>query len=282
MRRAIISGVAIAISAPPIGVFLTLRRMSLMGEAMSHAILPGVALGYLFAGISVTAMTIGGFLIGFAVAVLASLTAHITPIKEEATFASFHLIAFALGIILLSLQHSPEDLLHILFGSILTLNNMALFILISAAIITICGLLILFRPLVIDSIDTEFLYLVEGRSSHFTYIFFLGLLLINLVSGFHALGTLMTVGIMVLPAVSAQFWKKDLFGMIIFSILIGIISVYSGLILSYHLDLPAGPAITLIAGMICISSILLGKQGGIIWQLMPSSRGGKLSQKDSE
>ena len=98
MRRALVASLALSLSAAPLGVFLTLRRMSLMGDALSHAILPGVALGYLVAGLSLSAMAIGGLLAGMLVAGLAGLVSRVTTLKEDASLAAIYLVALALGI----------------------------------------------------------------------------------------------------------------------------------------------------------------------------------------
>src|SRR3954453_14762285 len=123
MRRALVGTLALAIGAGPVGVFLMLRRMSLMGDAMSHAILPGAAIGFLLSGLSLFAMTAGGLIAGFVVAVLAGLGARATGFKEDASLAAFFLLSLALGVTIVSLRGSNVDLLHFLFGSVLALDN---------------------------------------------------------------------------------------------------------------------------------------------------------------
>lgn len=267
MKRALVGGLALSLSAPPVGVFLMLRRMSLVGDAMTHAILPGAALGYLAAGLSVGAMTLGGLLTGLAVALLSGLVARVTTTKEDASFAAFHLIALALGVALVSLRGSNIDLLHILFGSVLALDNTALTLLVGVAIASMFGLALIFRPLVMESVDPDFVRSV-ARKGWLTHILFLSLIVLNLIAGFHALGTLMAVGIMVLPAVTARFWSRDLTGMIASSIIIAMLAIWSGLLVSYHLDLPSGPSIVLMAGLFYVTSIACGWQGGLIWQFL--------------
>ena len=89
MQRALVGCLAVCISSIPVGVFLMLRRMSLMGDAMAHAILPGVAVGYLWAGLSITAMTLGGLIAGLVIAVLTSLVSRFTRLQEDASMAAF-------------------------------------------------------------------------------------------------------------------------------------------------------------------------------------------------
>ncbi|MES1153112.1 MAG: metal ABC transporter permease, partial [Dongia sp.] len=119
MRRALIACIAISLSAGPIGAFMVLRRMSLMGDAMSHAVLPGVALGFLLFGLDLWPMALGGLVASLAVALLAGLVSRLTPLKEDASLAGFYLISLSAGVLIVSLRGSNIDLLHILFGSIL-------------------------------------------------------------------------------------------------------------------------------------------------------------------
>ena len=119
MRRALAGAWALAFAAGPLGVFLVLRRLSLMGDAMAHAILPGVAVGFLTAGLSMTAMTVGGLVTGMAVAVLAGLVSRMTPLREDASFAAFYLVSLGLGVLLVSLKGSNMDLINVLFGTVL-------------------------------------------------------------------------------------------------------------------------------------------------------------------
>ena len=162
LRRALVGCITLSISAAPVGVFLMLRRMSLMGDAMSHAILPGVAVGFLFAGLSVGAMTLGGLVAGCLVAVLSGFVARITVTGEDSSLAAFYLIALSLGVIIISVNGSGIDLLHVLFGSALALNDDALLLLGGIASITIPVLLLLYRPLVLECFDKQFLSAAGG------------------------------------------------------------------------------------------------------------------------
>ncbi|MBS7805703.1 metal ABC transporter permease [Rhizobiales bacterium TNE-4] len=268
MRRALVGASVLALSAAPIGVFLMLRRMSLVGDAMAHAILPGAALGYLVAGLSLGAMTLGGLIAGFAVALLAGLIARITRLREDASLAAFYLMSLALGVTLISARGSNIDLLHVLFGSVLALDDQALILIGGVATVTLVTLAIIIRPLVMESIDPVFLRSVS-RAGAPAHLAFLALAVLNLVGGFQALGTLLAVGLMMLPAIAARFWARTLTGMIAVATLIGIVATYAGLLLSYHLGLASGPTIILVAGVLYLLSIIAGTQGGLLLALLP-------------
>ncbi len=214
MQRALVGIVAIALGGGPVGVFLMLRRMSLTGDAMAHAILPGAAIGYLFAGLSLPAMTIGGLAAGVVVAVAAGLVSRFTALKEDASLAAFYLLSLALGVTIVSLRGSNVDLLHVLFGTVLALDDSTLLLLAAISTVTVMALAILYRPLVLECVDPIFLRSVS-RAGTPTHLAFLGLVVLNLVGGFHALGTLLAVGMMMLPAAAARFWASDITAMMI-------------------------------------------------------------------
>jgi zinc/manganese transport system permease protein len=268
MRRALLGCIAISIGATPIGVFLMLRRMSLTGDAMAHAILPGAAVGFLVSGLSLGAMTIGGLVAGMAVALLSGFVTRVTALKEDASMAAFYLISLAGGVLIVSARGSSVDLLHVLFGTVLALNNDALILLCSITTITWFALALLFRPLVLECADPNFLRSVS-RLSAITHFAFLALVVMNLVAGFQALGTLMSVGLMILPAAAARFWAQGIGAMIGVAVLVAILSSATGLLLSFHFSLPSGPAIILVAGGLYAASVIFGRQGSLMARYLP-------------
>ena len=110
MRHALVACMALALGCGPIGVLLVLRRMSLVGDALSHAVLPGAAVGFLVSGLSLYAMTVGGIVAGLAVALLAGMVTRLTVLREDASFAALYLISLALGVLIVSLRGSSIDL----------------------------------------------------------------------------------------------------------------------------------------------------------------------------
>ncbi|WP_431777835.1 metal ABC transporter permease [Ottowia caeni] len=260
MRRAWAGCLALSLSAAPMGVFLMLRRMSLMGDAVAHGILPGAALGYLFAGLSLGWMTVGGIAAGMLVAVASGWVARSTVLKEDSSLATFYLMSLALGVLIVSTRGNNVDLLHVLFGTVLSLNDEALLLLGGLSTLTMAGLALLYRPLVMECLDPSFLRQVS-RWSPVAHYGFLALLVVNLVAGFHALGTLMSVGMLVLPAAAARFWARQVGAMLWLAVAFALLGCTSGLLISFHADWPSGPSIVLCLGGIYLSSIALGRQG---------------------
>jgi zinc/manganese transport system permease protein len=268
MRRALAAVIALSLGGGPIGVFLMLRRMSLVGDAMAHAILPGAAIGFLLSGLNLFAMTTGGLVAGFAVALLAGLVSRSTGVKEDASLATFYLASLALGVTIVSVKGTNVDLLHVLFGNILAMDDPTLLLVAINATITLLVLAIIYRPLVIESVDPLFLRTVS-RAGAPAHLVFLALIVINLVSGFQALGTLLAVGLMILPAGIARFWSRDITPMICIAVASAIASGYIGLVLSFQTRIPSGPAIILVAAVLYLGSVLFGRVGGVVPQLFP-------------
>lgn len=267
MRRALVACFALALGAGPVGVLLVLRRMSLVGDAMSHAVLPGVAIGFLIGGLSLAAMSIGGFLTGLAIVLVAGVVTRTTILREDASFAGFYVISLAIGVLIVSTGGSSVDLMHLLFGSVLAVDDAALILIAAIASVTLLTLALLYRPLVLELFDPVFLKAVGGRGALY-YTLFLVLIVLNLVAGFQTLGTLMAVGLMILPALAARFWAREVWSMAAVSAGVASLSGYAGLLLSYHVEAPSGPAIVLTAGAIYLLSLLFGRRGSLRRRLL--------------
>lgn len=261
MRRALVACLALALGGAPIGVLLVLRRMSLMGDALAHSVLPGAALGFLAYGLWLPAIGVGGALAGLAVALLAGAASRATGLVEESSLAGFFMIALAAGVLIVSLGGTTVDLSNLLFGSVLAVDDASLILVAGIATVTLAVLALAWRPLIAESFDPEFMAVIGGGRWH---MLFLALVVLNLVAGFQALGTLMVLGLMILPAVSARLWARDIWRMVVVAVGIALVSSYFGLLVSWHLGTPSGPAIVLAAGAAYAFSIFAGPQGGVL------------------
>lgn len=278
MRRALVATLALALSAAPLGVFLTLRRMSLLGDALSHAVLPGVAIGFMVGGLSITAMALGGAAAGLVVAGLAGVISRFTTLKEDASLAAIYLVALALGVTLISRSGSQLDLLHILFGSALGVDTDGLLLVAGVATASLLLLAILYRGLVLEILDPVYMSAHQGRANStgsrfrpgpwFWHQSLLLLAVANLVAGFQTMGTLMAVGMMMLPAVSARLWHDTLPAQLINASAQAALAGFSGLLFSYHFDTPSGPTIIGCAGALYACSLLVSPGGWLprLWR----------------
>lgn len=264
MRRAIVACCALSISMTPIGGFLILRRMSLMGDALSHAILPGLAVGYFFYSASFIVMSICGFISGLIVLILSNWISEKTSFYEDASFAGFYLGFLAFGVILVSLQGSDIDLLNLLFGSILSVNMYILKCIGIISSITVFSVALCYRALVIEMFDSAFLKRNNIKSSRLIQIFFSSVVVLNLIASFQVTGTLMAVGLMILPGLAARCWVQGLINMLLISFCIAFLCSWIGLLIAFYISLPAGPVIILCTSIIFFISVLFGNNEGIV------------------
>jgi zinc/manganese transport system permease protein len=260
MRRALIGSMALAIGCAPVGVLLLLRRMSLFGDALSHAVLPGAAIGFLLGGLTLPWLAGGGLIAGLLVALAASVVARKSRLNEDASFAGFYLLALAIGVLIVSKWGSSVDLIHLLFGSVLAIDDPSLLIVSSVASITLLWLAIEYRGIVLECADSGFIAATSGNGMRF-HIGFMVIAVLNFVAAFQAMGTLMAVGLMMLPAATARLWVERLSMLFAVSWLIALFACIAGLIASYQWDLPSGPAIVLIAGALYCLSLLFAPFG---------------------
>lgn len=269
MRQALVAGLALVLSSVPVGVFLFYRRMSLMGDALQHAILPGVAAAYFLFGLSIPAMALGGLAAGLTVALLAGMISRLSRMKEDGSFAALYLIALALGVLLISLRRNPLDLMHILFGNILGITPDIMWLLVGTTALTLIAIALFYRGMVMEAVDSTFLGVI-GAVPGFYHLLFIALAVINLVAGFQAMGALMALGLMIIPAAAAGFWSRSIDQLIGIALSIGFVAVFAGLLLSYHADWPSGPAIILVAGAFYLYSVLAGRYNSLRARYFPS------------
>lgn len=268
MRRALFGGMALALSAAPLGVFLMLRRLSLIGDAIAHGILPGAAVGFWLFGLSLPAMTLGGLVAGLGMAGLAAWVTRRTGLREDASLAAIYPISLASGVLLLGLAGNRLDLLHLLFGSVLAVDPATLNGMLLVAGTSLLLLALIYRWLLLDSLDPLFLGSVS-RFGPLAYGLFLALVVLNLVIGFQAIGALMVVGLMMLPAAAARFWSRHLPRLLVLAASCAATCVWLGLLLSYYANLPSGPCIVLLAGLAYVLSVLLGPVNGLLRSAPP-------------
>jgi zinc/manganese transport system permease protein len=262
LRRALVACILLASGGAPLGFFMNQRRMALVSDAMSHAIFPGVAIAFLISGFGVWPLTIGGLTAGILIALFSVFLSRYTQIKEDAVFTLLFLLSLTSGIVLLSLKGSNIDLMHMLFGDILAIDRDGLVFIAGVTLLTLVTMAFIYRGLVLDCFDPDFL-MASGRGKMTRQIFFV-LFVVNLVAAFQALGTLMALGLMLLPAIASGFWTRRVNTAIPLSVGIAILSSYAGLLISYYTNTPSGPVVVLLCALVCLASVLLGKRGSFI------------------
>ena len=262
LRRALVGCLAVSTAAPILGVFLVLRRMSLSADVLAHGILPGVAGAFLLAGSSVPALAGGGLLAGLAVAVGAGALSRATGGREDSTLAALYLVALALGVAMVSWRGGAVELTQLLFGSALGVDDAALLLMAGTATLTLGALALAWRPLVLECFDPDFAAAVGARGAWW-HLGFVALVVLNLMAAFQALGTLMAVGLMMLPAIAARHWARGVGGTAYAACGIAAAASVAGLLGSFHGDLPTGPAVVLCAGIAWAVSVVAGPADGL-------------------
>ena len=261
MRRAFVVTTILSASVAPVGAFLVLRRLSLAGEAMAHAITPGVVIGFVTAGLSVMSLLFGGLIAGLGVAVLTAYLARNTILRSDASLASLYLIALAIGIFILSAAGSAVPLKSFLFGSILVVDDASMILVGGVATVTLLTFALILRPLIMSTCDPVF-FESQVKRPWIVDQGFMFLLVLNLLAAFKTLGTLMAVGLMILPATAARYWSGTITAQLGLGFIFSLLSCWLGLTLSYVLpETPSGPAIVLVAGAIFVLSALFGPLG---------------------
>ena len=240
-----------------------LRRMSLTADVLAHGILPGVAAGFLLAGLSLPAMAAGGLLAGLLVALGAGALSRATGGREDASLAALYLVALAAGVALVSWRGGAVELTQLLFGSALGVDDQALLLMAGVATMTLGVLAFAWRPLVLECFDASFAAAVGARGGAW-HMVFLGLVVLNLIAAFQALGTLMAVGLMMLPAIAARHWARGVGGIAYAAVGLAVLASIAGLLLSFHADVPAGPAVVLAAGAAWAASVVAGPVDGLL------------------
>ena len=247
MRAALVACLALALANGAVGTLLVLRRMSFDGDALGHAVMPGAAVGFLYAGPSPAWLSLGGLASGLAVAALAGLIAG-GRARRDSGLVAFYLVALSLGVVLVAWRGSNFDVMCVLFGTVLAIDQPALVQISAVSSVIVLVIAVLYRPLAVGGFDRAFLRAVGTRAPYEAV--FLALVVLTLVASFQAFGTLLAVGPVLLPAAAARCWGLGVAASMALATGFGLAASIAGLLVSYHCNLPSGPAILLAAGLL--------------------------------
>jgi zinc/manganese transport system permease protein len=270
LKTAAAGALALAFGGAPLGTLLIARRMSLMGDALSHGILVGAAAAFLLAGRDPVALTLGALVSALVVTGLSSLLARTRRLPEDAAFAVVYLPALAAGVVLMSRKAGPEALEAMLFGAAGSLDKGGLILAAGAASASLIALALFIRGFVAESVDPGFTR-AEGAGGGL-HLLFMTLVALNLVAGFRAFGALMTVALMMIPAAAARFWARGWAGQAGVAILLSAASSGAGLVLAAVIGVEPGAVMTLCAAALFAVSGLAGANGGLIVTLAGRQR----------
>lgn len=271
MQRGLLSAVLLSLSGGLLGAILVLRRLALMGDALAHSLLPGVALAYLFFGANLMALFVGGLFAGLLTAAGSALLSRLTRIKEDAAFGSLFVIFFAAGIALVSTLRTRVDFMHFLFGNILAVSGPDLLLSLAACVLTLGAFGLFHRSILLETFDPIFHRATGGRGG-LTHVGLLCLTVLNLVAALQAMGIVLALGLFLLPAVTAYLWCDRLSHLLVTSVALAVIGSLLGILVSYHINLASGASIVLTLGVGFFISALVSPRYGMLARLRSDRR----------
>src|SRR5437764_1455234 len=183
MRSALVACMALAVASGPLGTLLLLRRMGLVGDVLSHAVMPGAAVGFALAGSALAVLSIGGLVTGIAVVLLMILGTRFGRQREDASLAAFYFASIGVGVLIVSVRGTNLDLMHVLLGTVLAIDVPALVLVVAIASVIVAVLALVFRPIAIQSFDPAFLRTMGDSDAAYRAVF-LVLVVLDLVAGF--------------------------------------------------------------------------------------------------
>jgi ABC-type Mn2+/Zn2+ transport system permease subunit len=263
MQRALLSCALIGFTNGFLGTFVILRRQALLTDALSHSLLPGLAVAAILVGLSPGGLLFGGLLAALLVALGGQLIARNSRLKDETAVAALYIIAFALGILLLRYARVKVDLVHFLFGNILGVGDGDLLISYGAALLTF-GILVPFqRPVLLTLFDSS-VARATGIRTGWIEAGLLALIVLALVASLQAVGVLLSLGLLILPASTAYLMTDSFNRMLWGSAFLGLLGSVAGLLISFLANIPSGPCIVLVLALFLAAAYLFSPHYGIL------------------
>lgn len=274
MQRGLLSALLLSVSGGLLGCILVLRRLALMGDALSHSLLPGVGLAYWLFGANTLALFAGGLLAGLLTALGSAVISRLTRVKEDAAFGALFILFFGAGVALVSALPSRLNLMDFLFGNILGVSPADLRLAAFSTALTLIAFGLFHRSILLETFDPVFYRATGGRGGR-VHLGLLALVVLNLVAALQAMGVVLALGLFLLPAVTAYLWCDSFRGLLLASVLIAAVCCWAGILLSYHLGLASGASIVICLGALFLLSALFSPHYGILGRLLRIVREGR-------
>jgi iron/zinc/copper transport system permease protein len=259
LQNSLVTAVVIGIVSGAVGCFIILRGMSLMGDAISHAVLPGVAISYIL-GIN---FFVGAIIFGLLSSIIITFIKNNSIIKGDTaigiTFSSF----LALGVILIGVANSSTDLFHILFGNILAVQDIDKWLTIGVSGIVLIVIILFFKELLITSFDPLMAIAIGMKVNFYHYLLMVLLTLVS-VTAMQSVGTILIVAMLITPAATAYLYTNSLRKMIILSSSLGAVSSVLGLFIGYSFNIAVGSSIVITSAIIFAISFLVSPKQNFI------------------
>ncbi|MCO6183692.1 metal ABC transporter permease [Leuconostoc fallax] len=259
LQTALITSILVGIMSGLVGSFIILRGMSLMGDAISHAVLPGVAVAYML-GVN---LLIGASVFGIVAALLIGFVSTHSKLKNDTAIGIVFSSFFALGFILISMAESTTNLHHILFGNVLAVSDSDLITTVIVGALVVLFVVVFFKELLISSFDETFAQSYGLKTQWLHYGLMIVLTLVT-VSALQTVGIILIVAMLITPAATAFLWTNKLKFMLVLSAILSVIASVVGLYLSYTFNWASGPSIVLTASIFFIISFIISPKQGFL------------------
>jgi ABC-type Mn2+/Zn2+ transport system permease subunit len=267
LQKALTTSIMVGIICGVIGCFIILRGMALMGDAISHAVLPGVALSYML-GIN---FFFGAVFTGVLTSLGIGFISQHSRIKNDVSIGIMFTAAFASGIIMITLMKSSTDLYHILFGNVLAVRPSEMWSTLLIGIIVLLSIYAFYKELLVSSFDST-MAAAYGLPTRVIHYFLMTLLTLVTVASLQTVVIVLVVAMLITPAATAYLLTKRLWVMLYLSAGIGVLSSIIGLYFSYTYNLASGAAIVLAATVLFILAFVLSPKQGLIWRAIKKVR----------
>ncbi|WP_081737875.1 metal ABC transporter permease [Arthrobacter sp. H41] len=261
LTRALLVTLAAAVVSAVLSCWLILMGWSLMGDAVSHAVLPGVALAYMV-GIP---FSIGAFLFGAGAVALIGAVRATTKLKPDTVIGVVFTALFAAGLAIVSSTPSQIDLMHILFGNVLGVTDGELWQVLILGAVTLAVVLFKRRDLTLLAFDRTHAH-VMGLNTRFLSALLLGLLALSVVVGLQAVGIILVVAMLITPGATAFLLTRSFDRMLVLAVVLTTGAAVSGIYASYYLDISTGAAVVLSQSLIFTAVYLFSRPNGLVWQ----------------
>ncbi|MCM3708392.1 MULTISPECIES: metal ABC transporter permease [Cytobacillus] len=263
LQKALLTSVMVGIICGVIGCFIILRGMALMGDAISHAVLPGVAISYML-GVN---FFFGAVISGVITAIAIGFVSQNSRIKHDTSIGIMFTAAFASGIIIITMLKSSTDLYHILFGNVLAVRSSDMWITLGISLIVLGAVYLFYKELLVTSFDPT-MGAAYGLPVRFIHYFLMTLLTMVTVASLQTVGIVLVVAMLITPAAAAYLLTERLWVMIFLASGIGVISSITGLYFSFTYNLASGATIVISSTAIFILVFLFSPKHGLIWKTL--------------
>ncbi len=267
LQKAFITSIMVGIICGVIGSFIVLRGMALMGDAISHAVLPGVAISYMM-GIN---YFYGAVITGVLTSIGIGVISQNSRIKSDASIGLMFSAAFALGIILITLAQSTTDLTQILFGNVLSVRSSDMWLTLIVGIIVLAAVILFYKELLVSSFD-ETMAAAYGLKTRMIHYGIMILLTLVTVASLQTVGVILVVSMLITPASTAYLLTNRLSTMIVLAAIFGAASSVLGLYFSFLYNLPSGPVIALATTLLFAIVFVFSPKQGILWRTIKNNK----------